>query len=216
MKRIHYLGAVLVFLAVMAVINAITLRSTADAQVQVSSPIPVATTATASIGAGTAPSYAEMVGGQYNTTVPAPTAAQTVGLQVGPNASLIVQPFRRSQTGVATGSIASTTAATMIAAGGTGVYNDITELVLSESAASTLAYITVNVSDGTNTYKFGWYTDYVSTLSAADGGGTTPVVITFNPPLPATSSATAWTIALSAADATIQYTVEYVKQTANF
>jgi hypothetical protein len=203
MKRIHYLGTLLVIVSIVAVVNS---------QVQVSSPIPVATTATAAIGAGTAPSYAEMVGGQYNTTVPAPTAAQTVGLQLAPNGSLLVQPYRRSQTGVATGSIASTTAATMIAAGSSGVYNDITELVLSLSAETTAAYITVNVSDGTNTYKFGIASEAVGTA----GSGSWPVVITFNPPLPATSSATAWTIALSAADATVQYTVEYVKQTANF
>jgi hypothetical protein len=159
------------------------------------------------VAAGTAPTNALATLAQYNTTVPAPTAAQTLIPQLGPNGNLLVQVFRRSQIGVATGSIASTTAATMITAGSSGVYNDITELVLSESAETTAAVITVNVSDGTNSYKFG--IDCATT-------GASPIVIQFSPPLPAASAATAWTIAESAADCTVQYSASYVKQTANF
>jgi len=148
----------------------------------------------------------------YNSSAPAMTSGTTVPHQSGPNGNLLVQPFRRSQTAAVTGSIASTTAATMIAAGASGVYNDITTLVLTESAESTAAYITVNISDGSKTYEFGFLCEAVGTA----GGGSWPVTITFNPPLPATSTATAWTIAQSAADCTVRYDAVYVQQTANF
>jgi hypothetical protein len=203
MQRIHYLGAVLLIASGLAVLQA---------QNNVSSPLPVNPVSTASLGAGTAPSYMEVVGGQYNSSAPAPSAGQTLGLQLAPNGSLVVQGFRRSQMGVATGNIASTTAATMISAAGSGVYTDIVSLVLTLSAETTAAYITVNVSDGTNTYKFGIASEAVGTAGAGAGN----LVINFPVPLPATSANTAWTIALSAADATVQYTVIYVKQTANF
>ena len=148
----------------------------------------------------------------YNSSAPAMSAGSSLPHQSGPNGSLLVQPFRRSQTAASTGSIASTAAATMITAGSSGVYNDITTLVLTESAESTAAYITVNISDGTNTYEFGFPCEAVGTA----GGGSWPVTITFNPPLVATNAATAWTIAESAADCTVRYVAVYVQQTANF
>lgn len=74
------------------------------------------------------------------------------------------------------------------------------------------AYITVQVADGTNTYSYGFACEADGTA----GAGNQPVAITFNPPLPETTAATAWTIKESAADCTVQYTVEYVKQSANF
>jgi hypothetical protein len=71
----------------------------------------------------------------------------------------------------------------MIASGGTGVFTDITELILTnESATATI----VSISDGTIAYNF---------ALAANGGLTK----TFATPLKATSAATAWTVSNSSA-----------------
>lgn len=148
----------------------------------------------------------------YGTAPPSPTNGNSAPLQIAPNASLIVQPYRRSQIVAATGSIAATAAATMLAAQGAGVFADLAVLVLTLGAESAAAYITVNISDGTNTYKFGFAAEAVGTA----GAGSAPIDICFDPPLPATTANVAWTIALSVADATIFYVAEFVKQTANF
>jgi len=76
----------------------------------------------------------------------------------------------------------SASPATMIASGGTSVYTDITELVLTNEGAATI----VSISDGTLTYKF---------ALAANGGLTK----TFATPLKASATATAWTVSNSAA-----------------
>jgi len=166
----------------------------------------------ATLAAGTSPTNGLGIVAQYNTTVPAPTAAQTVGLQCAPNGSLLTQPFRRSQIKMATGSIASTTAATLLAAQGAGIFADLKSLVLTLSAETTAAYITVNISDGTNTYEFGFSSEAVGTA----GSGAWPVPINWDVPIPATTANTAWTIALSAADATVRYVAQFINQTANF
>ena len=82
----------------------------------------------------------------------------------------------------------------LIAAGATGVTNDIVSLAITnETAASTV----VSLSDGTKTYKF----------AIASGGG-----IMYNPvtPLPATSAATAWTVT-SSAGVTLDFVCVYLQ-----
>jgi hypothetical protein len=61
----------------------------------------------------------------------------------------------------------------------------------------------VNISDGTKTYRFN-----MSSESTATGGGNPPLTVNFDPPLPATTAATAWTIALTSA--TDSPSVDYV------
>lgn len=148
----------------------------------------------------------------YTTTAPTPTSGSGTPLQTAPNGSLVMQPYRRSQISAATGSIATTGAATMFAAQGAGVFADLTSLVLTLGAESAAAYVTCNISDGTNTYKFGFASEAVGTA----GAGSQPITMTFDPPLPATNANVAWTIALSVADCTIFYVATFVKQTAQF
>jgi len=160
---------------------------------------------------GTAPTNGVAILGQYNTTAPAPTAAQTVCHQMSPNGNLLVQTFRRSQVKIATGSIASTTAATLLAAQA-GLYSDLKSLVLTLGGETTAAYIQVIISDGTNSYRFGFCSEAAGTA----GAGSQPVCINWDVPLPASTVATAWTIALSVADATVYYVAQFVNQSANF
>lgn len=146
--------------------------------------------------------------GIYNATLPILANGHTQSAQLDAFGNIFVNRFRRSQLKSVTGSIASTTAATILPAQGVGIYSDLLSLILTLSAETAAAYITVNVSDGTNTYRFGIASQAVGTA----GAGTGSLVINFSVPLPATNANTAWSIALSVADATIQYTAMFVQQ----
>jgi len=88
----------------------------------------------------------------------------------------------------------SSSLVTFIAAGATGVFNDIsTFTATNESSTATI----VNLSDQTTTYKY----------AIAGNGG---IVINFPTPLPAASSALAWQVANSAGVA-VDYTAVFIK-----
>jgi hypothetical protein len=85
----------------------------------------------------------------------------------------------------------ATSGASLIGAGASNVYNDIITLIITNRSATATV---VSLTDGTNTYTF---------AIAANGG----LVCNFPTPLPAASSATAWTIGNSAAVACDYVTV---------
>lgn len=99
----------------------------------------------------------------------------------------------RANIGTATVQSTSASAVTLIAAI-SSTHTDILQLILTnESSTATV----VSISDGASTYKF---------AIAASGGGS----FTFNSPLPATSTDTAWTVSNSAA-VNVDCVVTYVK-----
>ncbi|PWT75513.1 MAG: hypothetical protein C5B59_08520 [Bacteroidetes bacterium] len=149
--------------------------------------------------------------GSYNTTAPTPSNGSASPLQISPSGNLLTQSYRRSQVLMATGSIASATPATLLAAQ-SGFFTDLKSLVLTLSAESVAAYITVTISDGTNSYVFGYASQAIGTA----GAGSWPIAINWDVPIPASNSNTAWTIVISAADATIRYVAQFIKQSANF
>jgi len=92
------------------------------------------------VAAGTAPTNALAILGQYNTTIPAPTAAQTVAIQVDSTGGLYVNQEGRKQTYrvgiVAFTPIASATAPTVSITGSATKTIRITRIVFSASAAT--------------------------------------------------------------------------------
>jgi hypothetical protein len=164
----------------------------------------------ATVGAATAPTNGLAVLSQYNSSAPAPTAAQTMALQSDAYGNLFVNHIRRSQVVAKGGSINSTTAATVYTPG-TGIYADLAGVVLTVGTATTAAIIQVEISDGTNTYEFSVGTG----PTTATGLVQTVVPINFIPPIPATNTATAWTIKESAADATVWYVMTFILQKAS-
>jgi hypothetical protein len=131
------------------------------------------------------PSNAQLEGFRAATTYPtAVTDGQLVaGMADKAGRPAVVLNAVRDLVGTAAFQSTGSSLATFIAAGATGVFNDIVELVLTnESSTATI----VSLSDGTTTYKF----------ALIGNGG---VAKTFATPLVATSSATAWQISNSAA-----------------
>jgi hypothetical protein len=163
--------------------------------------------------AGTSPVNGLLTLAECVTTAPSLTTGQSAALQGAWDGSLFVKPYRRSNTKAATGSIASTTAATMLAAQASGVFADLAGLVLTVDPTTAVAGLSVNISDGTNTYKF-WF-DIGPIPSTTVAAVVPPVCINFDPPISATTAATAWTIALSVADATVFYVANFVLQKAS-
>jgi len=148
--------------------------------------------------------------GTYNSSAPFTTAGTSTPMQLDAYGNLFVNNIRRSQVVPVTGNIASTAAATLCAAPGAGVYADLSTLVLTLREGTTAnTFFGVNVSDGTHTYRFNFLSQDVATFQSA-----APLVVEFDPPLPATNADTAWTIALtSATDApSVDYVATFVKQ----
>ena len=135
--------------------------------------------------AATVPANAVQIGNRGTTALP---TAVTDGQLVAPLADkygrqVSVLNSIRSLLGTASVQSTSASPATFITAGGTGVYNDILELILTnESATATI----VSISDGSTTYKF----------ALAGNGGLTK---SFANPLVQAGTATNWTISNSAA-----------------
>lgn len=129
------------------------------------------------------------------TTAPSLATGQSVALQADYQGSTFVKPYRRGQTVSATGTFTAATATTFLAAQAAGVFADLASLVITQGLGATAnVYFTVNVSDGTKSYNFNMFSnDSVSVTPT----GSQALCMTFNPPIPATSAATAWTIALS-------------------
>jgi hypothetical protein len=167
------------------------------------------------ITAATAPVNGVAVLGVNNTTPPSLTTGQSVALQVDYEGDLFVKPIRRSQSVGATGTFTSATATQLLAAQAAGIFADLSTLVITQGLGTTAnVYFSVNVSDGTATYKFNMFSNDSVTVTPT---GSQPLTITFNPPLPATSAATAWTVALSSATdvPTVNVTAVFVLQKAS-
>jgi hypothetical protein len=114
-------------------------------------------------------------------------------------------PYRRKSTvGQASLISSSTAAVTCLAAQGANNFADIGTLVLTVTpAASTAIQFTVTLSDGTNSYIFDLNTGV--TASTANEG--VAAEITFQPPIPATTANTAWTITASVATVVVHAVV---------
>jgi hypothetical protein len=103
----------------------------------------------------------------------------------------------RNLVGTSTGNIASTTPASFISAGGSGVFNDIISLVLTNSSSTaTIVTITDNGTGG-NSYSF---------ALAANGG----IVLNFPTPLPQGTANAAWEISCTPAE-TVYYVAIYAE-----
>jgi hypothetical protein len=93
--------------------------------------------------------------------------------------------------------ITSSTSATNILTGISGVYTDICSLTITNSSSTAT---TLTLSDGTNSYPF--------SAGAGPGWG---ITIPFSPPIPATSANTNWTLQCGTSVASILVVVGYVK-----
>jgi hypothetical protein len=131
--------------------------------------------------------------GEYLTTAPAPTTGQYSALQTDNAGSLFVKNTRRSQTVAQGTTITTSTAATAVTATpAANTFADLSQLIITVTPiAVTAIAFTATLSDGTNTYIYDIDTGVIAT------GGGDVIIVNFNPPLPATSAATGWTIALS-------------------
>jgi hypothetical protein len=144
----------------------------------------------------TVPANAVQVGGIGKTALP---TAVSDGQLVAPmtdkyGRQVVVLGTVRDLVGYASVQTTDTGAHNLIAAGGTGVYNDLISLAITNETATATV---VSLSDGTTTYKF---------ALAANGG----VVLQWNSTLPAASAATAWTVT-SSATVTLDFVVTYAK-----
>lgn len=153
-----------------------------------------------------------------NTTPPSLTTGQSVAAQCDYEGSLFTKPIRRSQTVAKATTIASSsTATTVLAAQAAGIFADISKLIITPTPAATgiiTTGFTATLSDGTNSYIFDMDS---GNIGSATVPGTDGIIINleFNPPLPATAAATAWTLQLSVATVTVHVTVVAVLQKAS-
>jgi hypothetical protein len=169
------------------------------------------------ITAATAPANALAVLSVNQTTAPSLTVGQSVALQSDYVGSIFVKPCRRSETLSQATTINATGVTTILASGGTGIFTDISNLIITVTpAAGAVADValTATLSDGTKSYIFDLDTGATGTATVA-GGPPTGVNTLFNPPLPASSTATAWTLNLSAGSVTVHVTVVAVLQKAS-
>jgi hypothetical protein len=142
--------------------------------------------------AGTSPTNGLLVLAENVTTAPSLTTGQSVALQCDYEGSVFVKPYRRGQTVAKATTISSTTATTIVTAPGAGIFADLSSLVITVTPqASTGESFTVTVSDGTNSYIYDLFTGVTATLAP------TSIQMTFDPPIPATTAATAWTATAS-------------------
>jgi hypothetical protein len=162
------------------------------------------------ITAATAPAAGLAMLSVNQTTPPSLTTGQSVALQSDYTGSIFVKPYRRSETVAQATTIASSAAATtVLAAQAAAIFADINTLVITATAALTTdLQFTATLSDGTASYIFDMETGTIATPAS-------PLVISFNPPISATTAATAWTIALSVATVTVHITVGAVLQKAS-
>jgi hypothetical protein len=162
----------------------------------------------------TGPTNTLQVGGEYKSAAPTPSTGQLLYLEMDPAGDVMTRNYRRSQIVAQATTIASSASATtVLSAQAASTYADIANFGITVTpAASTAIQFTATLSDGTASYIF----DCDTGVTAATGGYTGGCVEkNFNPPLPATSAATAWTVALSVATVTVHITVTAIKQLAN-
>lgn len=149
----------------------------------------------------------------YQAVSPQLANAQTTQMQCDFAGSHFVKPYRRSQTVAAKSVITnSAVAVTALPAQAAGIFADISSLIVTVTPAATVSLpFTLTLSDGTATYVWDMETGALAT-SPADG---TLLNLAFNPPLPATTTATAWTIATNVATVVVHGVVIAVLQKAS-
>jgi hypothetical protein len=149
----------------------------------------------------------------YNSTPPSLTTGQSVATQGDYVGSQFVKPYRRSQTvAQATTISASTTKTTVLAAQAAGVFADISTLIMTVVPGATVdTAFTAILTDGTNNYTISMDTGALGTAV----GVPAPINITFNPPLPATTAATVWSVTLSSSTPTVYINIVAVLQKAS-
>jgi len=170
------------------------------------------------ITASTAPPNGLAILSVNRTTAPSLTTGQSVAQQCDYQGSVFVKPIRRGQTTSQATTIASSAAATnILPVGGTGIFVDLASLIITVTpvaSASAGIIFTASLSDGTNTYIYDM--DTGANQGAALGGTqSTNVNLHFNPPLPAATAATQWTITLSVATVTVHITAVGILQKAS-
>jgi len=151
--------------------------------------------------AAAVPANAILEGLRAATTYPtAVTDGQMVGAmgdKAGRQAVVLNAP--RDLIGVQTTQIASSTSeTTIVTAGATGIFNDITGIQITNATATA---VTVTIKDST-----AGTTRKVYDL-AANGG----IVVPFSTPLPQAAAANNWTATLSVNTVTVNINVDYVK-----
>jgi hypothetical protein len=160
------------------------------------------------ITVATAPANALATLSVNQTTAPSLAAGQSVALQSDYQGSVFVKPYRRGQTVSKATTIAVNTITTVLAAQAAGIFADISEFILTATPIATSVATTATLSDGTNSYIF----DFIPGTATALGSD--PIIFEFNPPLPAASAATAWTVTMSTAN-TVHITIVAVLQKAS-
>ena len=120
------------------------------------------------------------------------TNNQTAQLQSDYVGSVFVKHARRSQTAPASVNVTTAAISTLLAAQGSGIYSDLSTIVLSVREGSVAnVFFGVVVSDGTKTYRFKFLSQDVTTQSPSS-----PLPVNFDSPIAATNVNTAWTIYL--------------------
>jgi hypothetical protein len=146
---------------------------------------------------------------KYANAAPAVANNASSFLQSDSAGSLLVKTARRGQVISQATTIASSAAATtIIAAGAASTFRDITKIfisVVSLAAGAAPISFTATLSDGTSNYIFDMQADQLGT-GVLISNPSPPLNLDFNPPLSATTAATAWTITLSVATVTVHIT----------
>ncbi len=147
------------------------------------------------------------------TTAPSLVAGQSVNMQCDYQGGLFVKPYRRGQTKAqGTALHATLVATTVMAAQAAGIFADISAIVITTvPAATTDLSFTTTLSDGTASYVFNLDTGALATATADPS----LFQLNFDPPLPATSAATAWTMTNSLNTVSIDVIVIAVLQKAS-
>jgi hypothetical protein len=162
-----------------------------------------------SAGAAT-PARILQVGGAYVSTAPAPSTGQLEPFQLDSAGQLFVNHIRRSSLAAKATTIASSSAATtVVTAPGASIFADLVQLIITCTGTATNTAFTATLSDGTNSFVFDMNTGGTTTFTQG-----TVIDILFDPPLPATTAATAWTIQLSSAAVTVHITTNAILQKA--
>lgn len=142
----------------------------------------------ATIAAAAAPNSGLAVLTVYNTAAPAPTSGQSMAAQ-SDYAGSVFTIKRRAQSKANTLQLAGGGTGTLLAAQAAGIFADLSGLVITFSSAvaagGTGAY-PMALTDGTTTYQFNMF---IGTNAAVP-----PIIVLFDPPLPAGGAAAPWTI----------------------
>lgn len=156
--------------------------------------------------------------GQYNSTAPAPTTGQYSSFQQDYAGNIFTKHCRRSQLVAKATTIASSAAATtIIAAPGAGIFADLSRLIISVAplAAGTAPIsFTATLSDGTNSFIYDMQADQLGT-AVLISNPTQILDLNYDPSIPATTAATAWTLQLSVATVTVHITAVTILQKAS-